>query len=127
MIRTLTVAVGLCIGPALFAQQAPRQTAIRFGALVDGTGRVLRDAVVVTSADTIVSVGTGSAAVPRGARVIDLHRYTGIPGMIDAHTHISYYWDGAAGSDPWQQSGRRRSQVTCSSRRRTRARRSRLA
>ena len=64
------------------------------------------------NADTIVSVGTGASAVPRGARVIDLRRYTGIPGMIDAHTHITYYWDGAAGTDPWQQSGRRRSQVT---------------
>ena len=115
MIRTLTVALGLWVAPALLAQkaqQAPQRTAIRFGSLVDGSGRVLRDAVVVTSADTIVSVGTVSSAVPRGARVIDLRRYTGIPGLIDAHTHISYYWDGAAGSDPWQQSGRRRSQVT---------------
>jgi imidazolonepropionase-like amidohydrolase len=91
---------------------AQGSTAVRFGALADGTGRVLRDAVVVIDADTIVSVGTGTTSVPRGARVIDLRRYTGIPGMIDAHTHITYYWDGAAGSDPWQQSGRRRSQVT---------------
>ena len=112
MIRASILAVGLSVAPALLAQPAPQQTAIRFGSLVDGTGRVLRDAVVVTNADTIVSVGTGTSAVPRGARVIDLRRYTGIPGMIDAHTHITYYWDGAAGSDPWQQSGRRRSQVT---------------
>ena len=100
----------LVCGTALSAQ-APL-TAIRFGSLIDGTGRVLRDAVVVTNADTVVSVGTGANAVPRGARVVDLRRYTGIPGMIDAHTHLTYYWDGAAGSDPWQQSGRRRSQVT---------------
>ena len=94
------------------AQTTPSLTAVRFGTLVDGTGRVVRDAVVVTNADTIVSVGTGASAVPRGARVIDLRRYTGIPGMIDAHTHITYYWDGTAATDPWQQSGRRRSQVT---------------
>ena len=105
-------AATLCVASTLAAQTAPQQTAIRFGSLVDGTGRVLRDAVVVTNADSIVSVGTGAAAVPRGARVIDLRRYTGIPGMIDAHTHISYYWDGTSGTDPWQQSGRRRSQVT---------------
>jgi len=105
-------AATLCVASTLAAQAAPQQTAIRFGSLVDGTGRVLRDAVVVTNADSIVSVGTGAAAVPRGARVIDLRRYTGIPGMIDAHTHISYYWDGTSGTDPWQQSGRRRSQVT---------------
>jgi len=105
-------AATLCVASTLAAQAAPQQTAIRFGSLVDGTGRVLRDAVVVTNADTIVSVGTGASAVPRGAHVIDLRRYTGIPGMIDAHTHISYYWDGTSGTDPWQQSGRRRSQVT---------------
>ncbi len=100
-----------CVTPAS-AQSPPPLTAIRFGRLVDGTGRVVRDAVVVTDADTIVRVGTGTSAVPRGARVIDLRRYTGIPGLIDAHTHITYYWDGSAGTDPWQQSGRRRSQVT---------------
>ena len=105
-------AAALCVASTLAAQAAPQQTAIRFGSLVDGTGRVLRDAVVVTNADTIVSVGTGATAVPRGARVIDLRRYTGIPGMIDVHTHITYYWDGTPGTDPWQQSGRRRSQVT---------------
>jgi imidazolonepropionase-like amidohydrolase len=109
--RTLLVVAGLA-GTMSLSAQTPPLTAIRFGTLVDGTGRVVRDAVVVTNADTIVSVGTGASAVPRGARVIDLRRYTGIPGMIDAHTHITYYWDGATGSDPWQQSGRRRSQVT---------------
>jgi imidazolonepropionase-like amidohydrolase len=67
--------------------------AIRFGALVDGTGRVVRDAVVVVDADTIVSVATGARAIPPGARVIDLSRYTGIPGMIDAHTHMTYWRD----------------------------------
>jgi imidazolonepropionase-like amidohydrolase len=97
---------------SLSAQVPAPLTAIRFGTLVDGTGSVRRDAVVVTNADTIVRVGTGASAVPTGARVIDLRRYTAIPGMIDAHTHITYYWDRAPGSDPWQQSGRRRSQVT---------------
>jgi len=104
--------ISALVGAVSLPAQTPPLTAIRFGTLVNGTGRVVRDAVVVTNADTIISVGTGASAVPRGARVIDLRRYTGIPGMIDAHTHITYYWDGVAGTDPWQQSGRRRSQVT---------------
>src|SRR4030095_9579631 len=112
MTTLLRALAALICAASLSAQTPPSLTAVRFGTLVDGTGRVLRDAVVVTRADTIVSVGPGASAVPRGARVIDLRRYTGIPGMIDAHTHITYYWDGAPRTDPWQQSGRRRSQVT---------------
>lgn len=101
-----------CIASPLAAQGTGSLTAIRFGTLVDGTGRVVRDAVVVTNADTIVSVGTGAGAVRRGARIIDLRRYTGIPGLIDAHTHITYFWDQTPGTDPWRQNGRRRSQET---------------
>jgi imidazolonepropionase-like amidohydrolase len=62
----------------------------------------VKDAVVVVSNDRIVSVGTGDAAVPAGATVIDLRKYTAIPGLIDAHTHITYYWDGAPGTRPRQ-------------------------
>jgi imidazolonepropionase-like amidohydrolase len=113
VVRSLATTVALlALGGALGAQTAPALTAVRFGSLVDGTGRVVRDAVVIISADTVVRVGTGAGAVPRGATVIDLRRYTGIPGLIDAHTHITYYWDQTPGTDPWQQSGRRRSQVT---------------
>lgn len=91
---------------------AAQQTAVRFGTLVDGTGRVLRDAVVVLDSARITRVGTGAEAVPRGARVIDLRRYTGIPGLIDVHTHMTYYWDRAPGTRPWAQQGQRRPAVT---------------
>ena len=111
-IARLGVAIALAGATPLFAQGAPTLTAVRFRSLVDGTGRVVRDAVVVIDADTVVRVGTGDGAVPRAARVIDLRRYTAIPGLIDAHTHLTYFWDQTPGTDPWQQSGRRRSQVT---------------
>ena len=94
------------------AQATHGIVALRFGQLVDGTGRTLRDAVVVIEGDRIKSVGTGRAAIPRGAVVRDLRRYTAIPGLIDAHTHMTYYWDGAAGTNPWQQQGSRNSGVT---------------
>lgn len=78
---------------------APRSlTALRFGALVTGAGPVLKDAVVVVSADTVLRVGTGDRAVPEGATVMDLRRYTAIPGLIDVHTHMTYWRDKA--NDP---------------------------
>ena len=48
-------------------------TAIRFGKLWDGS-TVTTDAVVVVDGERITSVGTGNAAVPPGAKVIDLNR-----------------------------------------------------
>src|SRR5436309_13837006 len=67
--------------------------AIKFGKLVDGTGRVFTNAVVIVGDDRVQSVASGNASIPSGAEVIDLSRYTGIPGLIDAHPHITYYWD----------------------------------
>ena len=100
--------LALAAGPAAAqgaAQPAAQSTALRFGRLVDGTGAVVRDAVVVVDGDRVTRVGAGDAAVPAGARVIDLRRYTGIPGLIDAHTHMTFYWDRSPGTRPWSQLG----------------------
>jgi imidazolonepropionase-like amidohydrolase len=67
------------------------QTALRFGALVDGSGTLVRDAVIVVNGERIVSVGSGDGAVPAGATVRDLRRFTAIPGMVDVHTHMSFW------------------------------------
>ncbi len=99
------LAAGACAAPDL---EPAGSHAIRLGMLVDGTGEVTPDAVVVVEADLIVSVGSGDAAVPADARVTDLRPLTGLPGLIDAHTHITYYWDQAPGTQPWSQSGGRR-------------------
>jgi len=72
--------------PQLFG--APK--AVRFGTLIDGTGRVLKNAVVVIEKDRFQAVFGPDAGVPAGAEVFDLSRFTGIPGLIDVHTHITY-------------------------------------
>ena len=63
---------------------------IRFGKLFDGTGRVLTNAVVIVENDRIKEVTTSSSTIPSDAEMIDLSDYTGIPGLIDVHTHATY-------------------------------------
>jgi imidazolonepropionase-like amidohydrolase len=87
------LAVGAWATPAL--AQGP-VTALRFKALLDNPGPgyvAIQDAVVVVRGDQVVSVGSGDGAVPAGARVVDLRPLTAIPGMIDSHTHMTYYRD----------------------------------
>ncbi|HET9253113.1 MAG TPA: amidohydrolase family protein [Candidatus Eisenbacteria bacterium] len=98
--------------PTVPSTSAP-VTAIRFGRLVDGRGGVVPNAVVVVAGDRIRAAGPAArVAVPDGAAVLDLSRYTAIPGLIDAHTHLTYSWDGTPGSNPWQQLTSRRTAET---------------
>ena len=93
-------ATGLATVAMLSAQVKP--LVLRFGALLDRDGRLSRNATIVVEGDRITAAGA-SVSIPRGAETIDLRRYTAIPGLIDAHTHMTYYWDGAAGTRPLNQ------------------------
>ena len=75
-------------------------TALHFGRAWLGPGRSVNDAVIVVNSTRIESVGSGRAAIPRGARVVDLRRFTAIPGLIDVHTHMTFYWDRKPGTRP---------------------------
>jgi imidazolonepropionase-like amidohydrolase len=75
-------------------------TVVKFGRIWDGQ-RVVPNAAVLVQGDRIVGVAApGPGALAAGATTIDLSRYTGLPGLIDAHTHITYYWDRAPGTRP---------------------------
>jgi imidazolonepropionase-like amidohydrolase len=89
----------------LTAQVHAAPVAIRFGSLVTGDGKSVSDAVVVVDGERIESVGSGDAAVPPKATVIDLRPLTGLPGLIDVHTHMTFYWDRTPGTRPWAQLG----------------------
>ena len=67
---------------------------------------LLKNAVVVVVGDKITSV-TVNGKIPPGAEKIDLESYTAIPGMIDMHTHVTYYWDGDSNVDARRQKRKR--------------------
>src|SRR3954468_22014339 len=102
MFRSSRSALILAIALSLNAAAATK--AIKFGKLWDGH-QVITKAVVIVEDDKIQSV-TANGTVPAGAQVIDLSRYTGMPGMIDMHTHVTYYWSGDSGTDPRHQKPR---------------------
>ena len=95
----------ICPPFALFAQDI---TALHFGHVIDGKGKVWNNAVVLVRGERIEKIVADNAEVPPGAKTVDLSRYTGIPGLIDVHTHMTFYWDQAPGTRPWAQLGGRR-------------------
>ena len=77
-------------------------TVLRFGRLVNGKGKVIQNAVVVVKNDRIQRIDSKESDLPEDAKVIDLTAYTAIPGLIDVHTHMTYYWDASFGKPPWE-------------------------
>jgi len=88
-------------GQAKVATQPLR--AVRFGKLWDGRGKVWTGAIVMVEGGKIRSVTTNTLDIPAGAEVIDLSKYTGLPGLIDVHTHMTMYTDEKPGEPMWKQ------------------------
>lgn len=75
------------VAVAALASCRPAPLTIRAGLLLDGRGGQRQDAVITVSAGRIRSVGSYAGE----AISLDLSRYTVLPGLIDAHVHISGY------------------------------------
>lgn len=90
------------VGSTASVHATDKPTAIRFGKLVDGTGRVIPNALVLIEGERIKSVGP-FAPLPPNTPVLDLTRYTAIPGLIDVHTHMTYVFDDQSKLKPVEQ------------------------
>ena len=88
MVKRMRYAVFLALAAAL---SAPAQTVLLHATLIDGTGSApIPDAALVISDGRIAALGPAAKIkVPAGAQVIDLTGKTIIPGIINAHSHIS--------------------------------------
>jgi imidazolonepropionase-like amidohydrolase len=92
----LAVLLGMSCASLLAAQDkaaAKAVKAVRFGKLWDAKGKLWSNAIVIVEGDRIREVTTDAAAIPAGAETIDLSKYTGLPGLIDVHTHMTIYTD----------------------------------
>src|SRR5579863_3577078 len=75
----------------LFAVSVSAQTiAVRAGNLIDpATGSVAHDQIVLVKDGKITGVGAG-ISIPGDAQIVDLSKQWVMPGLIDAHTHITF-------------------------------------
>ena len=91
-----TIAAALLVEPAVAQQQrsaptvAPRPViAIRAGRLVDpDVGTAAPNQIIIVQDGKISAVG-GNVAIPAGAQVIDLTGLTVLPGLVEAHNHLT--------------------------------------
>ncbi|MFF9070430.1 amidohydrolase family protein [Streptomyces sp. NPDC014891] len=89
-----TAADGPASGAGRRAPGAPPRAGrlvIRGGTLLDpATGEVTEDAVVVIEDGTVRAAGPrGAVTVPQGVETLDAHGRWILPGLVDAHIHLS--------------------------------------
>lgn len=82
----------LALAATTSAQTSGKRTIIHAGKFLDvKTGKIETNQAIVIEGDKIVSVGPSSAVQPSGTdMIIDLPNATVLPGLIDAHTHLTF-------------------------------------
>jgi imidazolonepropionase-like amidohydrolase len=99
-IARVFLSISLLLAPILASAQSPAPKslkAVKFGKLWDARGKLWTNAIVLIEGDKIKSVTTNPSEIPAGAQIIDLSKFTGLPGLIDVHTHMTQYTDETPG------------------------------
>ncbi|HXB57638.1 MAG TPA: amidohydrolase family protein [Vicinamibacteria bacterium] len=77
------------IGPAA----GQERTTIQADRVLDGRGGVLRNLKIVVEGGRIAALEPNRGAPGKSGRVYDLSRFTVLPGLIDVHNHIGWYFN----------------------------------
>ena len=88
--KTFAFLLATALASVLPAQQ-PEPVAISARRVIDGAGQMVENATVVVQGNRITSVGPLPASF-RGRR-IDLGDATIMPGLIDVHSHVVWYFN----------------------------------
>jgi imidazolonepropionase-like amidohydrolase len=88
----VTVVILLSLVSTVLAQGTGKRTVIHAGKLLDvKTGKIEANQAIIIQAEKIVSVGPALATQSStGDTVIELPNATVLPGLIDAHTHLTF-------------------------------------
>jgi len=90
MLLALVVAAPtLAQTPPMTTPPTARPIVIHSDRIIDGRGKVIPGGSVVVQGDKISAVHAG----PSGAATYDLKGLTLLPGLIDAHSHLSWYFN----------------------------------
>src|SRR5436305_4719163 len=94
LILSVTFSLPACTRAQKIEQsQTPARIAIRAARMLNvSRGQLINDAVILVEGDHVTAVGS-RLQIPQGAKIIDLGDVTILPGLIDAHTHITYHFD----------------------------------
>jgi imidazolonepropionase-like amidohydrolase len=85
----------LLFATVVLKAQQPQRTLLRAGHVIDvHTGNEAADQTIIVTGDKITAIApTGSTPAQAGDKEIDLRGLTVLPGMIDAHTHLTMNTD----------------------------------
>lgn len=90
MKHKFVVVAAVLVAAAVWGQAPaqPQRVAVKAARMLDvKSGQMVENPVIVIEGERIAGIGK---AAPAGVKVIDLGNATLLPGLIDAHTHLTY-------------------------------------